>query len=142
MVEKIHKTDEEWKKLLTPKQFDVARKKGTEIAFTGEYWDNHEKGLYKCVCCGTDLFSSDTKFESGTGWPSFFKPIAPENVAVGKDQSLLDGARRGPLRALRRPPRACLRRRPRADRAALLHELRRPEVRKGQVTPPGPAERQ
>jgi peptide-methionine (R)-S-oxide reductase len=89
MVEKIHRTDEEWKKLLTPKQFDVARKKGTEIAFTGEYWDNHEKGLYKCVCCGTDLFSSDTKFESGTGWPSFFKPIAPENVAVGKDQSLL-----------------------------------------------------
>ena len=88
MVEKIHKTDEEWRKLLTPKQFDVARKKGTEIAFTGEYWDNHQKGVYTCVCCGTDLFRSDTKFESGTGWPSFWAPIEKENVRVGSDTSL------------------------------------------------------
>lgn len=87
MAEKVVKTDEEWKKQLTPQQFEVARRKGTERAFTGEYWNNHNKGTYKCVCCGTDLFSSDTKFESGTGWPSFFKPIAPENVTEETDNS-------------------------------------------------------
>jgi len=64
-------------------EFRITRKAGTEIAFTGKYWDNHAKGIYRCVCCGTDLFSSDTKFESGTGWPSFTAPIAKENVAGG-----------------------------------------------------------
>jgi peptide-methionine (R)-S-oxide reductase len=88
MVDKIAKTDEDWKKQLTPLQFDVTRKKGTERAFTGEYWDNHERGLYRCICCGTDLFTSDTKFESGTGWPSFYQPIAPENVKEESDRSL------------------------------------------------------
>jgi len=88
-VEKVIKSDEEWKKQLTPQQFEVTRKKGTERAYTGEYWDNHEKGVYKCVCCGTDLFTSETKFESGTGWPSFWKPIAKENVAEETDKSLL-----------------------------------------------------
>ena len=87
MAEKVIKTDEEWKKQLTPQQFEVARKKGTERSFTGEYWNNHDKGIYKCVCCGTDLFSSETKFESGTGWPSFFKPIAPENISEETDNS-------------------------------------------------------
>lgn len=87
-VEKIIKTDEEWKKQLTAEQFKVARKKGTERAFTGALWDNHEKGVYKCVCCGTPLFSADTKFESGTGWPSFYAPIAEENVATETDGSL------------------------------------------------------
>jgi peptide-methionine (R)-S-oxide reductase len=87
MAEKIVKSEEEWKKLLTPLQFDVTRKKGTERAFTGEYWNNHEKGVYKCVCCGTDLFSSETKFESGTGWPSFYQPIARENVKEETDRS-------------------------------------------------------
>ena len=85
MSEKINKPDAEWQKELTPEQFEVTRRKGTERAFTGEYWDNHEKGLYKCVCCGTDLFTSDTKFESGTGWPSFSAPVAKENVETETD---------------------------------------------------------
>ena len=88
MPDKIVKTDEEWKKQLTPVQFQVARKAGTERAFTGEYHDLHDKGIYKCVCCGNELFDSDTKFESGTGWPSFWAPIAAENVETGKDTSL------------------------------------------------------
>src|SRR2546428_7823918 len=78
--EKIMKSDEEWKKQLTPEQYHVTREKGTERAFTGKYWDNHEKGIYKCVCCGQELFSSDNKFESGTGWPSFYQPISKEEV--------------------------------------------------------------
>jgi len=88
MADKVLKSDDDWKKQLTPLQFDVTRKKGTERAFTGEYWDNHQKGLYRCVCCGTDLFTSDTKFESGTGWPSFYQPIAKENVKEETDRSL------------------------------------------------------
>lgn len=88
MAEKVVKNDEEWRKQLTPLQFEVTREKGTERAFTGEYWDNHEKGIYKCVCCGADLFTSDTKFESGTGWPSFWQPIAGENVKEETDNSL------------------------------------------------------
>ena len=89
MAEKIVKSDTEWKKQLSSLEYDVTRKKGTERAFTGKYWDNHEKGVYKCVCCGTDLFTSDTKFESGTGWPSFYQPIAKENVQQETDRSLL-----------------------------------------------------
>lgn len=84
---KITKTDEEWRKELTPEQFDVARKHGTERAFTGEYVNNHEKGIYKCVCCGQELFSSDTKFESGTGWPSFYQPVDQEDVETKTDSS-------------------------------------------------------
>lgn len=87
-VEKIVKTDDEWRKQLTPEQFEVARKAGTERAFTGRYWNNHEHGIYKCVCCGDALFSSDTKFESGTGWPSFWQPIARENVTERSDFTL------------------------------------------------------
>jgi peptide-methionine (R)-S-oxide reductase len=88
MSEKVNKTDEDWKKTLTPEQYQVLRKAGTERAFTGEYWDNHEKGVYKCAACGNDLFTSDTKFESGTGWPSFFKPVAAENVHEESDSTL------------------------------------------------------
>ena len=87
MNTKVTKTDAEWKQMLTPEQFQVARKKGTERAFTGAYWDNHEKGTYKCVCCGADLFRSDHKFESGTGWPSFWQPAVADNVASESDNS-------------------------------------------------------
>jgi peptide-methionine (R)-S-oxide reductase len=89
MKDKITKSDEEWKKELTEEQFYVARKKGTERAFTGEYWDNHEVGTYRCVFCGSELFGSDTKFDSGTGWPSFWAPASAENVATEEDNSLL-----------------------------------------------------
>lgn len=87
MSEKVMKSEEEWKRQLTPEQFAVTRKKGTERAFTGQYHDNHKKGIYRCVCCGTALFNSDTKFDSGTGWPSFWAPIAEENVQTETDTS-------------------------------------------------------
>ena len=87
LMEKVEKTDKEWKEILTPKQFDVARKKGTEMAFTGKYHDCHEDGIYRCVCCDIDLFDSKTKFESGTGWPSFWKPVADQNVKTETDES-------------------------------------------------------
>ena len=87
MSEKVIKTPEEWRKLLTAEQFHVAREQGTERAFTGATWNNHEKGIYQCVCCGNDLYSSEHKYESGTGWPSFWQPIAPENIATREDNS-------------------------------------------------------
>jgi peptide-methionine (R)-S-oxide reductase len=87
MADRVLKNDQEWKKELTSEQFEVTRKKGTEQPFTGKYWNNHEGGTYTCVCCGTDLFSSDTKFESGTGWPSFWQPVAKENIRTVTDKS-------------------------------------------------------
>lgn len=88
MSDRVAKTNEEWKERLSPEQFRVTRQKGTERAFTGEYWDCHEKGVYKCVCCGADLFSSEHKFDSGTGWPSYWKPLAEDAVATREDRSL------------------------------------------------------
>ncbi len=87
MPEKIVKPDQEWRKHLTPEQYEVTRRKGTERAFTGRYWDHHEAGMYHCVCCGAPLFDSETKFDSGTGWPSFFAPADPENVTTETDTS-------------------------------------------------------
>jgi peptide-methionine (R)-S-oxide reductase len=87
-VAKVVKTEEDWKKMLSPLAFDITRHADTERAFTGQYWNLHEKGLYRCVCCDNALFSSDTKFESGTGWPSFWAPIAEENVRKERDASL------------------------------------------------------
>lgn len=87
MVEKIHKTDEEWRAQLSPEEYQVARKHGTERAFTGRYWDTKDPGMYQCVCCGADLFRSDTKFDSGTGWPSFTQPVDDEAVAEKEDRS-------------------------------------------------------
>jgi peptide-methionine (R)-S-oxide reductase len=87
MPDKVIKTDAEWKAQLDPEQFEVARKKGTERAFTGKYWDNHEAGVYRCVCCGEELFSSETKYESGSGWPSFWAPVAEDKVAVETDRA-------------------------------------------------------
>lgn len=88
MSEKIHKTDEEWQKQLTPEQFRIARKAGTERAFTGKYNSSKEPGIYNCVCCGNPLFDSDDKFDSGTGWPSFTRPASPESVETETDSSL------------------------------------------------------
>ena len=83
----VTKTEAEWKKILTPEQYTVTREAGTERAYTGTYWDNHEKGTYYCVCCGVPLFSSDTKFESGTGWPSFYQPLSKKYVGERTDNS-------------------------------------------------------
>jgi peptide-methionine (R)-S-oxide reductase len=88
MTHKVTKTEEEWKQQLTPEQYQVTRQKGTETAFTGRYCNTKAKGIYRCVCCGSDLFSSDTKFDSGTGWPSFWAPIAKENIRTEMDNSL------------------------------------------------------
>ena len=86
-VDKIKKSDSEWKKQLTPEQFEVTRKKGTERAFTGKYWNNHEDGVYRCACCGNKLFDSNTKFDSGSGWPSFYEPVDKEHVGEHEDRS-------------------------------------------------------
>jgi peptide-methionine (R)-S-oxide reductase len=88
MAEKVVKSENEWKQQLTPEQYQVTRRKGTERAFTGEYWDNHAEGTYRCVCCGAPLFDSSTKFDSGTGWPSFYEPMAGEKVKEQSDNSL------------------------------------------------------
>jgi len=87
-VPKVVKTEAEWKQQLSPNAYDITRRADTEMAFTGAYWNNHAKGLYRCICCDNALFSSDTKFESGTGWPSFWAPIAEENVRKSNDSSL------------------------------------------------------
>jgi peptide-methionine (R)-S-oxide reductase len=89
MPDKIEKSEEEWKKQLTPEQYKVTRRKGTERAFTGGYNDCKEEGVYRCICCGNSLFSSETKFESGTGWPSFWEPISPDKVRTEEDNSFL-----------------------------------------------------
>jgi len=87
MARKVDKTDEEWRRQLTPEQYEVARRKGTERAFTGAYWDNHDAGTYRCIGCGEPLFQSDDKFDSGCGWPSFVRPASPEVVEEADDRS-------------------------------------------------------
>lgn len=83
----MKKTDKEWRAQLTPEQYRIAREKGTERAFTGEYWDCHDQGVYRCVCCGAELFRSEHKFESGSGWPSFWRPAEQANLATAEDGS-------------------------------------------------------
>jgi peptide-methionine (R)-S-oxide reductase len=87
MADKVTKTDAEWRAQLTPMQYNVTRKKGTERAFAGEYWDRKDKGTYRCVCCDAELFSSESKFDPGTGWPSYFMPIKPEQIRAEEDDS-------------------------------------------------------
>ena len=86
--EKFIKSEEEWKKQLTPEQYKVTRKHGTERAFTGEYHESKDEGIFHCVCCGNQLFNSETKYDSGTGWPSFWDPLAPDKIITGSDKSL------------------------------------------------------
>ncbi|RMG58919.1 MAG: peptide-methionine (R)-S-oxide reductase [Deltaproteobacteria bacterium] len=86
-VERVEKSESEWRKILPPEVFRIVREKGTERAFTGKYWNHHDKGVYRCAACGTDLFLSDDKYDSGTGWPSFVRPVAPENVSFAEDRS-------------------------------------------------------
>jgi peptide-methionine (R)-S-oxide reductase len=88
MAEKIRKTDEEWQRELTPEQYRIMREKGTEMAFSGEYWDHKGEGVYRCAGCGAPLFSSETKYDSGTGWPSFYEPLDERNVETEEDRSL------------------------------------------------------
>jgi peptide-methionine (R)-S-oxide reductase len=87
MSDKVEKTDAEWRAALTPEQYRIARRKGTERAFTGAYWNTKTPGVYACICCGQELFNADTKFDSGTGWPSFWAPIAEERIATEADRS-------------------------------------------------------
>jgi peptide-methionine (R)-S-oxide reductase len=87
-MSKIEKSDAEWRSRLTPEQYQVTRRKGTERAFTGAYWDHHERGSYRCVCCGAPLFSSEHKFDSGTGWPSFWQPGGGAEIGIEEDRSL------------------------------------------------------
>ena len=88
MTEKISKNDDEWQQQLSPDQFKICRKKGTEPPFSGDYWDTKEAGTYRCVCCGNELFDSNSKFDSGSGWPSFYQAISSEQVATKEDNSL------------------------------------------------------
>lgn len=88
MTEKIQKSEANWKQQLTPEQYNVCRKKGTERAFTGEYHDCHDPGVYLCACCGNELFDANSKFDSGTGWPSYFQPIRPDAVSTEEDSGL------------------------------------------------------
>jgi peptide-methionine (R)-S-oxide reductase len=89
MATRIERSDEEWRRHLTPEQYEVTRRAGTERAFTGKYWDCHDDGTYRCVCCGARLFDAATKFDSGTGWPSFYEPVDPDNVEERADNSFL-----------------------------------------------------
>ncbi len=86
-MEKVNKTDEQWRAILSPEAFYVTRQRGTERAFTGQYWDHRARGIYRCVCCNTALFASDTKFDAGCGWPSYFEPLDPQNVREQSDHS-------------------------------------------------------
>src|SRR5438309_12076364 len=87
MADTVHKSEKEWRQQLSPEQYEVLRRKGTERAFTGRYWDNHEPGVYRCAGCGAELFRSDEKYDSGSGWPSFTAPVAPDRVKTETDES-------------------------------------------------------
>ena len=121
------KSDEEWRKTLTPEEFRVTRQHGTERAFSHPYAQEKRDGMYRCVCCGAPLFNSETKFDSGTGWPSFYGPADGGSVSEHEDHSLF--THRTELRQMRSPSWACLSRRSQPHRIALLHQRRRFEAR-------------
>ncbi len=123
------KTDAEWRAALSPEAYKVTRKHGTERAGTSHLNNEKRKGMFKCVCCGADVFKSDTKFESGTGWPSFYAPASGEAVGEKRRQLLLHAPHRSSLRPLRGASRPRLPRWPAADRPALLHQRRGAEIR-------------
>ncbi len=127
----LPKTDVEWKKQLTPTQYEVTREKGTEPAFRNEYWDNKRAGIYQCVCCGKPLFSSEHKYESGTGWPSFWQPVDAENIASETDYVLFYPRTEVHCDHCVGASGPRLRGRTSADGAPLLHEFRRLELRRG-----------
>ena len=126
---KVTKSEAAWRGQLTPEQFRVTRQHGTERAFTGPHRNGRTRGTYRCVCCAAPLFRSEAKFESGTGWPSFFAPVEPLRRRGIHRPLVADAAHGGPLCDLRRPSGACLPGRPCPDRAALLHERDGPRAR-------------
>ena len=123
MTDKVKKSEAEWQAELSPAQYQIMRGKGTEPPFTGQYWDTHTPGTYVCAGCGAPLFDADTKFDSGTGWPSFFKPRRQEQRRHRDRRQPFHGANRGAVRPMRRPSGPCLSRWAGAHRAALLHEF-------------------
>ena len=129
MEPKTELTEAEWRERLTPEQYEILRNKGTERAFTGAYWDEHSPGVYRCAGCGAELFRSDTKFDSGTGWPSFFEPAALDSVVTETDTSYGMTRTEVNVRIVRRAPRPRVRGRAGADRASLLHQLLRARPR-------------
>ena len=134
MSDQVVKTDAEWREELSPEQYQVLRQAGTERAFTGKYWDCHDDGVYRCAGCGAELFDASTKFDSGTGWPSFTEPMVADAVEIKRDVSHGMVREEVVCRKLRRPPGPRLPRRPRPHRPALLHELLQPRPRP-EVTP-------
>ncbi len=128
MTDKVKKTDAEWRAMLDPLEYEVTRHAATERAFTGRYWDHHEHGIYTCVCCGTPLFESDAKFDSGCGWPSYFRPLDPDKVEETGRPLARHAAHRNPVQGVRCPSRPRIPGRPAADRTALLHQFRLPAL--------------
>ena len=134
METKLNLTDEEWRERLTPEQYEILRNKGTERAFTGAYWDDHSPGVYRCAACGAELFRSDTKFESGSGWPSFFEPTSLDRVVTESDTGYGMVRTEVMCATCGGSSRARLRRRAGAHGSSLLHQLLRPGPREDILT--------